>query len=131
MSRAAVCHPERLHLAKGLCQQCYNVRYNAQNKSKLNETSRKWYKENRERQRWTELKRRYGITKDEYEEMFRNQNGCCSICRIETNEFLCVDHNHETGHVRGLLCKVCNLVLGLIEEFRINEENIKTYREKG
>ena len=62
------------------------------------------------------LKRRYGITLDQWNEMFEDQKGCCAICKrhqSEINKRLAVDHNHDTGEVRKLLCTNCNTALGL------------------
>lgn len=61
----------------------------------------------------------YGITTDIYNLMFANQKGCCAICLVHQSEFrkdLAIDHCHETGIVRGLLCSPCNLVLGLMKD---------------
>lgn len=62
----------------------------------------------------------YGIDITDYNIMFENQKGCCKICNTHISELnlkikksLCVDHNHETGKVRGLLCDKCNRGLGL------------------
>ena len=55
------------------------------------------------------LKSKYGITQNDYDEMYLAQEGKCSICGKE--EKLEVDHNHDTGNVRGLLCKSCNMTL--------------------
>jgi len=58
---------------------------------------------------------RYGITLAEFETMNEAQNGLCAICDKQPNrEFLDVDHCHETGKVRGLLCNKCNQALGLL-----------------
>jgi hypothetical protein len=64
----------------------------------------------------------YGITLEQYDEMFTKQNGVCAICgKPETGKNqhgvvrLSVDHNHSTGEVRGLLCTRCNKHLGIIE----------------
>jgi hypothetical protein len=63
------------------------------------------YKWNREEH----LKRRYGITVAQYDEMLANQNNVCWICkRPPKKKRLSVDHNHKTGKVRGLLCYSCN-----------------------
>lgn len=61
------------------------------------------------------LKSKYGITPDAYNEMFAKQGGCCDICGDHQTEFtrrLCVDHDHETGAVRSLLCGPCNTGIG-------------------
>lgn len=57
------------------------------------------------------LKREYGISLEDYEAMFAGQDGCCKICKT-SGEDLVVDHCHETGIVRGLLCNNCNWGLG-------------------
>ena len=58
------------------------------------------------------LKTRYNLTKDEYNELEKSQNGVCVVCGKEE---LCVDHNHESGEVRGLLCNRCNSAVGFVE----------------
>jgi len=72
----------------------------------------KWY--NPQVRRNINLKHRYGITEEQYNEMFANQNGRCAICYCA--ESLCVDHNHITGRIRGLLCQSCNKALGMFKE---------------
>ena len=55
------------------------------------------------------------MTMEEYNRMFKDQNGCCAICGRHRDEFprnLSVDHDHETGKARGLLCGDCNIALG-------------------
>lgn len=55
------------------------------------------------------LRYAYGIDGEEYYRIFDYQNGVCYICQKKPNKKrLAVDHNHDTGEVRGLLCKVCN-----------------------
>ena len=65
------------------------------------------------------LQRRFGITAEEYDRMLEVQSGCCAACGRHQTEFksrLAVDHNHETGEVRGLLCTNCNTIWGLSGE---------------
>jgi hypothetical protein len=69
------------------------------------------------------LKRRYGIDHHRYNEMLAAQNGCCGICgKTESNEIggkvisLAVDHDHQTGAIRALLCSACNTALGLFND---------------
>jgi hypothetical protein len=56
----------------------------------------------------------YGIQPDDYDKMYAAQAGKCAICRRATGltRRLSVDHDHATGKVRGLLCRVCNDMLG-------------------
>jgi hypothetical protein len=60
------------------------------------------------------LKRKYGITLDDYERMLEAQGGVCFICKKPRPEdrTLHVDHDHATGEIRGLLCFRCNNALG-------------------
>ena len=63
--------------------------------------------------------KRYGITHQDYERMLEAQGGVCAICRsVETKKWdhFSVDHNHETGEVRGLLCATCNTGLGQFQD---------------
>lgn len=65
-----------------------------------------------------ELKRKFQITLEQYDQMFEKQHGVCKICnKINTNgERLAVDHNHITGKIRGLLCSRCNNGLGCFRD---------------
>jgi len=75
-------------------------------------------KETPEHRKERVLKSRYGITTEQWQAMFDAQNGCCKICGRHQSLFkkaLHVDHNHDTGEVRGLLCSKCNAVLGWLE----------------
>lgn len=81
-----------------------------------------------------QLKKRYGITLEQYELLFAKQNQCCAICKKHQSEFdtsLAVDHCHLTGKVRGLLCYNCNMGLG---RFKDNINYLKEailYLERG
>lgn len=61
-----------------------------------------------------QLRDTYGITTEEYDRILERQNGVCAICVqvCISGRRLAVDHNHETGEVRGLLCCKCNRGLG-------------------
>lgn len=57
------------------------------------------------------LKRKFGITLEQYEELLVKQNYSCAICERHEDQFkikLAVDHDHKTGRIRGLLCTACN-----------------------
>ena len=58
------------------------------------------------------LRFRYKINVEDFEVLLKKQNNKCAICQLESIDILHVDHDHETGKIRGLLCKSCNLVLG-------------------
>jgi hypothetical protein len=60
------------------------------------------------------LKREYDLTPDEYATRVAEQAGCCAICRRETK--LVIDHCHNGGHVRELLCSACNSGLGQFKD---------------
>jgi hypothetical protein len=76
--------------------------------------------------------KKYLVKPAEYELMFSMQNGVCAICNQKSVHKLAVDHNHETGEVRGLLCKQCNVGLGMFkEEIRWLENAIQYIRDGG
>lgn len=72
-----------------------------------------------------ELMKNYGVTLDWYEEKLAHQDGHCALCDAVTDgryinretqrEYLIVDHDHENGQVRGLLCAKCNTALHRVE----------------
>jgi hypothetical protein len=70
--------------------------------------------------RWR-LVNRYGISLEEYNRLLKNQHGKCAICgnipnkKGNAGQSLHVDHDHNTGNIRGLLCSSCNLAVGWIE----------------
>lgn len=65
------------------------------------------------------LRESYGISLADYDAMKESQQNCCAICGIESSKLpkiLCVDHDHKTGKVRGLLCDSCNRGLGYFKD---------------
>jgi hypothetical protein len=79
----------------------------------------KTYQRTKEELRDSWYRTKYGITLEDYNQMFADQNGCCAICgvhQVEVKTRLAVDHCHETGVVRGLLCKRCNMGLGYFDD---------------
>ncbi len=105
------------------CKKCalaYNKEYCRKNKDKV----ARWCKKSREKRkkrdlkgykrsyRNTQLKYLYNITLEDYDKLFKQQRGCCSVCKRPQSKLtrtLAVDHNHQTGKIRGLLCDLCNL----------------------
>lgn len=142
-------HKDR-HRKDGLCPQCKSCRAkykkeNPENKATVlarasrpeNRAKRKTY--SRERYRRQEIKshyknlkfqKTYGITLHDYETIKRKQKHRCAIClrhEKELTQALHVDHCHETGKVRGLLCGSCNLGIGKFKDSTALLENAILY----
>lgn len=63
------------------------------------------------------LQTKYNLTDSEYNALLQDQGGSCLICRDTAgSRMLAVDHEHDTGRVRGLLCSPCNTALGLFKD---------------
>jgi len=77
---------------------------------------RAWYWSHRKEasvaQRRRRLRAVYGLTPQDFTDMVRQQNGKCFVCHRKPRQPLCIDHCHETGRVRALLCLGCNSMLG-------------------
>lgn len=115
-ARIPTCHPERKHLAKGLCKSCYDAQRVAANREHHNARKRDWAARNPDRRLATRRKYLYGIDQDTIVARFKAQDGLCKICLEGPAEHL--DHDHVTGQARGLLCGNCNRALGLFREDR-------------
>lgn len=83
--------------------------------------TREYRKRYPDRTRRTHLKVKYGITPEIFEEKLLEQNHKCAICSRDMKEYgkiFCVDHNHTTGKIRGLVCDPCNYGLGFYEKHK-------------
>ena len=73
----------------------------------------------------------YGISSADYDRMLEEQDGCCAICKSPTtnsrSKYFMVDHDHDTGEVRGLLCHKCNVLIGHANDNKTILENAITY----
>lgn len=102
------------------CKECCakdTVNWRNKNRSGYNNYVAMWRAKNPERQHKTEIKRRYALSIEKYNEMLIAQNCQCKICKkqhdpSEKRGRLYVDHCHESGEIRGLLCGACNKGLG-------------------
>lgn len=79
------------------------IKYRKRRKEEIALANKKWL-----------LKSKYGLTEEQYETKKKLQGQRCAICNQVKN--LCVDHNHKTGRIRGLLCHNCNTALGFLKE---------------
>ena len=106
---------ELSHLYKSQCKPCMQAkrqRWAEENRDHLN----KWRRNN-----WVVTNRRLrrrGATQEIYNELYEAQKGCCALCNEPEEKlvWLCIDHDHETGKIRGLLCPNCNRGIGLLKD---------------
>jgi len=107
----------------------YMKEWNRKNRKHITAKHAEYVAKNKDRVRTGRVSRdlrvMYGITISDYNKMFIDQGGCCVICgkpetivdsRTGNIRRLSVDHDHEMGIVRGLLCHACNVCLGFVEE---------------
>lgn len=69
--------------------------------------------------RKSHLKSKFGLTQEDYDAMLEAQAGGCAICGTEDTspwDWFCIDHDHQTGTVRGLLCRSCNTAIGQVAD---------------
>lgn len=129
-------HPTRKVKSRGLCGSCYdkilraeNPEYAArqkanteawveQHKARSKELQKQWNQKHGPEYGHVKKLRSYGITPQDYEHMLKVQEGRCNICRKspDKDKRLHIDHNHDTGQVRGLLCFRCNFGLSFFHD---------------
>ena len=82
----------------------------------------KWNRENKERRQIivqkNNYKKRYGLSVEQKQELINKQDSKCAICTndLKDTHDVCVDHNHVTGAIRGILCRKCNLGIGHLKD---------------
>ena len=125
--------------------------YYEKNRGYFLEKSRRRYLENKEgilakqktpsvrlRRRISQIKHKYGLSEVDYNNMLHDQKNKCKICDVEFIESAGhsnqgyvphVDHCHESGKVRGLLCGNCNKGLGLFKDSKKNLQSAMEYLE--
>lgn len=100
--RQATCHPNKPHIAKDYCENCYRAY-----KRTLSSKDKKLE---------TDLRHRHKLSLADYKKQEAKQGFRCAICHQLSTKNLCVDHNHSTNILRGLLCTSCNLMLGCAQD---------------
>lgn len=99
-------------------------KYYNNNRDKSTVRRRKYRENNREKDNLTKLvwriKRNFGISLEERDNILRSQDGKCAICGTDnfTSKGICIDHNHMSGKIRGILCSRCNSGLGMFIDSR-------------
>ena len=92
--------------------------YNASHREEAKKKTRAYYKAHPGVRRKIHLKSAYGLSPETFQRLLANQGGVCAICGKAdwSSHGPCVDHDHATGKVRGILCNPCNTALGLIND---------------
>ena len=114
-NKRSVCHDKK----DTLCRPCRHAFTKAYDEADPEKTRRTWRRNN--------LKRMFGVTPELVDAMLAAQSGCCAICkdhwetksvdtRIGRPRMLGLDHDHQTGALRQLLCELCNRGLGLFQD---------------
>lgn len=98
------------------CKVCWRLRAKIHRDNATPEQREKYNRRHKtpEAYRRANLKRQYGITPEQYDEMSAAQEGTCALCNEPPPEgkYLSVDHDHQTERLRMLLCQLCNSMLG-------------------
>lgn len=112
--------------------------YYQRNKHRIN-TPERYAKQNADRRvknavdplsvRRRNLQSKFGLTLEQHGEMLAQQNYRCAVCQQFSEKMLAVDHDHETGQIRGMLCRGCNTALGLLKEDPLRIRALATYVE--
>lgn len=112
----------------GWCKDCARAKareYRANNVEKVRASQRETKRKKPEFYWEKNLRDHFGITVEQYQKMLDEQNGCCAVCGLAETEIhpksnrvrrLAVDHCHDTGRIRGLLCNRCNRAIGLFRD---------------
>lgn len=99
-----------------LCVDEASRKWRENNSSRVKELRTRSYLTNKDKYRDEFLKKTYGVSNEDYKQMFNLQNGKCKICDSSSDKRLHIDHCHSTLAVRGLLCGNCNTALGLVKD---------------
>lgn len=144
---------------KGSCKKCYSAQAkagltaNPERQVAKRARGRQWHAANPERtstngQRWRaanpehnkkknrrwELHTKYGITPEQFDDLLAAQNGECACCYTSEPggqwDTFCIDHDHTTGKIRGLLCHRCNLAIGMLGDSLEGVERAMEYMRR-
>ena len=131
--------PDKLSI---YCKQCSTIqsrnRYSdPQKRERILERGKKWRDKNPESDVRKHLRRKYGMSLEQYNFLFEKQNGVCALCgkpestkrmsKSNGPERLAVDHCHDTGRIRGLLCFKCNTAVGSIGDDEASAKRVVEY----
>ena len=111
---------------RAVCKECdslLNEKWRKDNAAYKQQQDKEWKEANPDKVLFSyfkyNLKRNFGITVEDYASILESQDNRCAICGTEqctTGRRLAVDHDHDTGVIRGLLCQACNTGIGKLNE---------------
>lgn len=111
---------------RAVCKECdakSNKEWRVDNKDYKDIKDRLWKENNPDKVRNSyykyNLKRKFNLTEEAYNDMLKEQGGCCAICntlQCATGYRFAVDHCHTSGKIRGLLCQACNTAIGKLKD---------------
>lgn len=113
------------------CAKCEVKRSNEWRKNHPDCRKKEYHNGNGKYKTWISGLKQYGITEQDWQRMYDEQNGVCAICgKHQVYRRLSVDHCHKTGKVRGLLCVRCNRALGYVFDSPNILRNAANYLER-
>src|ERR1700687_620493 len=112
------------------CRSTYAKEYRKINLHKMRLRGKEWEIKNPLKKLNSYYKSNHGISLNEYHDMVAKQNNECAICERTSSLKLCVDHDHERGIIRGLLCRSCNGALGVLGDNKESLFKVIKYLEK-
>lgn len=101
------------------CTSSDSKNHHKKNIDKIRQYKKEYNKKHPSKRKELNLKNKFGISLEIYNNMLLTQNNCCSICKInilKVKKQFAVDHDHNTGKIRDLLCNDCNALLGFCKE---------------
>ena len=116
---------------RGMCSKHYSAFYYAGHRKQIAGYNAKRYKRDKVKisERWHRWRVSRFVPYAEYLQLAKKQRYRCAICHRKTKERLCLDHDHITRELRGLLCKSCNLGISLFGDNLKSLKRAVTYLE--
>lgn len=114
-------YPAHRKVRRKICKACHTARGPKDDAVRqrrfMNRLKKNDPEEHKRRLRRYRIKVLYGMTEEDLHALYAKQDGRCAICKNpEGEKSLCVDHDHQTSEVRGLLCNACNAMLGYAKD---------------
>jgi hypothetical protein len=112
------------------CQRDYWKSWRLQNVEHVRAKTAQWKERNPDKVKSSQRKRFYGLTDEAFRALGEVQGWRCAICDVDITEAPCVDHDHETGAIRNLLCRRCNSGLGMFGDSSARLSAAAAYLDK-